>query len=208
MPMYAMQYAITLPADYDMQIIRHRVKSKGRLLDDFEGLGLKAYGIRERGVDGSPVNQYAPFYLWADQEAMNGFLLGDGFRGVVRDFGRPTVEHWQGLFHRAGPAAGAIPDAFTRRTETLPEGADVATAVARAVAEHEALAAADGVHTTALGLDPRHWELVHFTLRADGPAPTDATTKAAAGDGYQVLRYQVPHLSTPGIGRLGSGRQW
>lgn len=206
MPMQAiqaMQYAITLPADYDMQIIRHRVKSKGHLLDDFEGLGLKAYGIRERGVDGSPVNQYAPFYLWADQEAMNGFLLGDGFRGVVRDFGRPTVASWQGLFHRAGPAAGALPGAFTRRTETLPEGADVATAVARAVAEHEELATADAVHTTALGLDPRHWELVHFTLWADGTAPTDSATKAAAGDRYRVL-----HLSAPGTDRLGSGRQW
>jgi hypothetical protein len=61
--MHAMQYEITLPADYDMEIIRERVATRGAALDDFAGLGLKAYLIRERGVDGSPVNQYAPFYL-------------------------------------------------------------------------------------------------------------------------------------------------
>lgn len=194
--MHAMQYAITLPADYDMQIIRRRVKSRGHLLDDFAGLGLKAYGIRERGIDGSPVNQYAPFYLWADPDAMKRFLLGDGFRGVVRDFGRPSVQHWQGLFHRSGPAAGAVPHTFTRRTERLAEDADLAAAAAGAVAGHEELAATDGVHTTALGLDPRHWELVHFTLW------TDASSRSA-GDRYEVL-----HLSAPEAGRLTSGRQW
>jgi Domain of unknown function (DUF4865) len=31
--MYAMQYEISLPADYDMSIIRHRVASKGSALD-------------------------------------------------------------------------------------------------------------------------------------------------------------------------------
>ncbi|GAO11898.1 DUF4865 family protein [Streptomyces lydicamycinicus] len=194
--MHAMQYAITLPADYDMQIIRDRVRTRGHLLDDFPGLGLKAYGIRERGVDGAPVNEYAPFYLWAEPEAMNRFLLGDGFRGVVRDFGRPAVRNWQGLFHRPGPAAGALPRAFTRRTVTLAEDADPATVIAQAIAGHEELATTEGVHTTALALDPRRWELVHFTLWADG-APR------SAGDRYQVL-----HLSAPGTGLLGEGQQW
>ncbi|MEV7381128.1 DUF4865 family protein [Streptomyces lydicus] len=194
--MHAMQYALTLPADYDMEIIRHRVKSRGHLLDDFEGLGLKAYGIRQRGTDGSPVNQYAPFYLWADPAAMNRFLLGDGFRGVIRDFGRPAVQHWQGLFHRPGPAADRLPGAFSRRTEALPEGADPATVVADAVARHQELAATEGVFATSLALDPRHWELVHFTLWADA-APEDA------GDRYQVL-----HLSAPGLDGLAAGPQW
>ncbi|MCF3146577.1 DUF4865 family protein [Streptomyces platensis] len=194
--MHAMQYAITLPADYDMQIIRDRVRTRGHLLDDFAGLGMKAYGIRERGIDGAPVNQYAPFYLWAGPEAMNRFLLGDGFRGVIRDFGRPVVQHWQGLFHRPGPAAGALPRAFTRRTVTLAEDAAPATVIEQALAGHEELATTEGVHTTALALDPRRWELVHFTLWADN-APR------SAGDRYQVL-----HLSAPGTGALGEGRQW
>ncbi|MFI1203732.1 DUF4865 family protein [Streptomyces sp. NPDC020883] len=195
--MHAMQYSVTLPADYDMEIIRHRVKTRGHLLDGFDGLGLKAYGIRERGTDGSPVNEYAPFYLWADDEAMNRFLLGDGFRGVVRDFGRPAVHNWQGLYHRPGPAADRLPTAFTRRTVPVPEGADLAAVVEDALAAHEDPATADGVHTTALGLDPRRWELLHFTLWA-GAAP-----ESAVGERFQVL-----HLSAPGVGRLGAGRQW
>ncbi|MFI7100655.1 DUF4865 family protein [Streptomyces sp. NPDC050161] len=194
--MHAMQYEITLPADYDMEIIRERVRSRGHLLDDFDGLGLKAYGIRERGTDGSPVNAYAPFYLWADPQAMNRFLTGDGFRGVIRDFGRPVVQHWQGLFHRAGPARATPPLAFSRRTTPLPADADPATAIAGALAGHEELAGTDGVHTTALALDPRHWELVHFTLWADAAPQTVGA------------RYQVLHLSAPGIGRLATGRQW
>ncbi|MFE7319124.1 DUF4865 family protein [Streptomyces sp. NPDC057555] len=189
--MHAMQYRITLPADYDMEIIRHRVTTKGPLLDDLPGLGLKAYGVRERGTDGSPVNQYAPFYLWADQEAMTRFLTGEGFRGLVRDFGRPAVHTWQGLHHRPGPAAGHAPVSFTRRTEILPEDADPATAIEEAVAGHEELAATDGVHSTTLGLDPRRWELVHFTLWADAaPHSTDGE------------RFRVLHLSAPGADLL------
>ncbi|KUL38154.1 hypothetical protein ADL22_18740 [Streptomyces sp. NRRL F-4489] len=184
--MHAMQYTITLPADYDMEIIRHRVRTKGHLLDGYEGLGLKAYGIRERGTDGSPVNQYAPFYLWADEDAMDRFLTGDGFRGLVRDFGRPAVANWRVLHHRSGPAADRPPRAFTRRTVAVPADADLASALADARAAHDELAATEGVHATALGLDPRRWELLHFTLwgGADEVPP---------GEGA----FQILHLSTP-----------
>ena len=113
--MYAMQYEITLPAAYDMALIRHRVATKGPLLDGFAGVGLRAYLIRERGRDGSPVNQYAPFYLWADTDGMGRFL--------------------------------------------------------------------PGVHCSALAVDPRHWQLVHFTLWRDSSPPMAGT------------RHQVLHLS-------------
>ncbi|MFI2240882.1 DUF4865 family protein [Streptomyces chrestomyceticus] len=194
--MHAMQYTVTLPAAYDMGIIRDRVRTRGHLLDTCAGLGIKAYGIRERGVDGSPVNQYAPFYLWADPLAMNRFLLGDGFRGVIRDFGRPEVRHWTGVHHERGPSAGAVPGSFVRRVEALAEATDPATAVAEAVAGQRRLARTDGVHTTALALDPRHWELVHFTLW-EGTAP--------ASDGE---RFEVLHLSAPGAGQLPTGAHW
>ncbi len=58
------------------------------------------------------------------------------------------------------------------------------------------LARTDGVHTTALALDPRHWELVHFTLW-EGTAP--------ASDGE---RFEVLHLSAPGAGQLPTGAHW
>jgi Domain of unknown function (DUF4865) len=41
--MNAMQYEISLPADYDMGIIRDRVATRGATFDDYPGLGLKAF---------------------------------------------------------------------------------------------------------------------------------------------------------------------
>ena len=176
--MYAMQYEITLPADYDMDIIRRRVETKGSELDDFPGLGLKAYLMRERGVN-SPVNQYAPFYLWASTDQMRNFLLGEGFRGLCADFGRPAVRHCLGVTCLRGPD-GSTPRAATRRITALP---DDLTGERRALDE---LAASPDVHTAALAVDPRTWELVRFTLWAED-APDDAA--------YQVLHLSSPHLT-------------
>ncbi|WP_406859268.1 DUF4865 family protein [Streptomyces sp. HUAS MG47] len=193
--MHAMQYEITLPADYDMGIIRERVATRGHLLDAFPGLAVKAYLMRER-ADGSPVNQYAPFYLWAAPEGMNAFLWGPGFQGIVNDFGRPVVQHWAGLGYAEGPAAASAPRTATRRRSPLPEGAPPAEAVEEALARHEAEARTDGVVASALAVDPRHWELLAFTLWAAEPA-------ADAGERFRVL-----HLSAPERGKLARGRLW
>ncbi|MFF3975386.1 DUF4865 family protein [Streptomyces sp. NPDC055808] len=189
--MHAMQYEITLPADYDMEIIRKRVATRGHLLDAFPGLGLKAYLMRERG-GASPVNSYAPFYLWATPEGMNSFLWGPGFQGVVDDFGRPRVRHWVGLGYAEGPASTSAPTAATVRRTPVPEGVEPARSVADAVAED----AAPGVVASAVGIDPSRWELVRLTLW-EGPAPADG------GDRFEVL-----HLSAPGRAGLRSGRHW
>ena len=63
--MYAMQYEIALPADYDMDIIRERVRTTGHLMDGFPGLEFKAFLIREK-AKGASENSYAPFYVWRD----------------------------------------------------------------------------------------------------------------------------------------------
>jgi hypothetical protein len=183
--MYAMQYEITLPADYDMGIIRERVATKGPLLDGFAGLGLKAYLIRERGTDGSPVNQYAPFYLWDAVDGMGRFLWGGGgFHGIVESFGRPAVHHWTGVADAPGPERAATPRTATRATEALAPDEDPGPAVQRALVALRERARKDGVHSTALAVDPQRWEIVHFTLWRDSSPP-------AAGTRYQVL-----HLST------------
>jgi hypothetical protein len=191
--MNLMQYAIALPADYDMRIIRDRVATKGPLLDDFAGLGLKAYCIRERGTDGAPGNEYAPFYLWHSTQGMNRFLWGGGgFGGILESFGRPVVAHWLGLAVEHGPARGSVPRAASRSIEPVPIDADPAAVVQGALEALGAQASAPGVHSAALGIDPRRWEVVRFTLWEDA-AP------AMAG-----VRYQVLHLSTPELGALQS----
>ncbi|MFF2324395.1 MULTISPECIES: DUF4865 family protein [unclassified Streptomyces] len=193
--MHAMQYEITLPADYDMGIIRDRVATRGQLLDAFPGLGLKAYLIRERG-EHSPVNQYAPFYLWVTPEGMNSFLWGPGFDGIVQDFGRPEVQHWIGLAYEEGPASAALPRTATRRRTAVPASVAPADAVGTAREESRRLAKTPGAVASALAVDPRHWELLHFTLwEQDAPE--------VPGDRYEVL-----HLSAPERDRIGEGERW
>ncbi len=195
-----MQYEITLPADYDMKIIRERVATRGHALDDRAGLGLKAYVIRERGVDGSPVNQYAPFYLWDGIGEMGEFLVGGGgFQGIVSDFGRPAVHHWTGVACHAGPARAGVPTAAARRLTPVPAGADPAAAVEEALAELAVTARAEGVHTAALAFDPRDWQLLRFVLWEEG---------VPASEGEECERYEVLHLSAPHLAGIPEGRHW
>ncbi|MFI9813901.1 DUF4865 family protein [Saccharothrix variisporea] len=204
--MYAKQYEITLPADYDMGIIRDRVARGGHVLDDRAGLGLKAYVIRERGVDDSPVNQYAPFYLWHGTGEMARFLVGGGgFQNIVRDFGRPTVHHWTGIACHAGPARSARPLAASRRLTPVPVDADpdrtglgLSELVEREVEDLRELARRDGVHTAALAVDPHHWQLLRFVLWAESSAADEQATE----------RYRVLHLSAPGLAELPEGSAW
>ncbi|HEY0259031.1 MAG TPA: DUF4865 family protein [Lacisediminihabitans sp.] len=183
--MYTMHYEITLPTDYDMGIIRARVATRGGATDDFPGLRFKAYLLREAGVDGSPVNQYAPFYLWDDTDAMGAFLWGGkGFGGIVTDFGRPVVQTWAGVDVRRGRASSA---AFaTKETYPIPDGADPATIVPVLQDTLEARSQAPGVHTAVLAVDPRTWQAVLFTLWESRPS------ESLAG-----VRYAVLHLSEP-----------
>ena len=184
--MYAMQYEITLPTDYDMKIIRERVAKRGHLLDTFPGLGLKAYLIRERGVDNSPVNQYAPFYLWATIDGMTRFLWGGGgFSGIVDSFGRPIVQNWAGISCKRGSANSVLPNKATRYIETIPTDVDPAAIMDEVNERLNRRANMPGVHSTAIALDPQRWELVHFTLWKE------------IDEEIQEIQYQVLHLSTP-----------
>ncbi|MFI7385424.1 DUF4865 family protein [Streptomyces sp. NPDC049813] len=194
--MYAMQYEITLPAAHDMGLIRARVAARGHLLDDFPGLGIKAYLMRERGVGGSPVNQYAPFYLWNSPRAMNSFLWGSGFQGIVQDFGRPSVRHWTGVAYEEGRAASGPVRTAVRRRTPIAEDAELPALMAASVDDTARLAAADGAVLAATAVDPDRWQLVTFSLW-DHDAPE------APGDLCQVL-----HLSQPGRASLAHGRQW
>jgi hypothetical protein len=203
---YAKQYEITLPADYDMRVIRKRVAEGGHVLDDRAGLGLKAYVIRERGTGGSPVNQYAPFYLWNDTGAMAHFLVGGGgFQNIVRDFGRPVARPWTGIACHAGPARTARPRAASRRLTSIPSGADLdgtglglSKLIEGEVEQLRRFSGHDGVHTAVLAVDPHHWQLVRFVVWADSSAPDEEATE----------HYEVLHLSAPGTGDLPEGQCW
>lgn len=188
--MHAMQYELTLPADYDMEIIRRRVADRGHLLDDWQGLGLKAYLVRERGVHGSPVNQYAPFYLWNTGAGMNAFLWGGPFQGIVDDFGRPSVRQWSGLAYEEGSAADSPAQVAVVRRQRVPDGVRLGEVMAVAARETERLAGEGGALLSAAVVDTSRWELIHFSL-------WENDTPKADGDMYAVL-----HMSAPGRDRL------
>jgi len=194
--MHAMQYELTLPADYDTGVVRARVARIGHLLDDWEGLGFKTYLLRERGVNGSPVNQYAPFYLWNTVEGMNRFLWGGAFQGLSDDFGRPAVRQWTGLAYEDGDAVGSPARVAVRRRQLVPEGVELADVMAEAAGEVGRLAGEDGAVLAAAAVDSSRWELVHFSL-------WEHTEPKAEGDVFEVL-----HMSAPGRGALPRGRQW
>ncbi|MGK5683518.1 DUF4865 family protein [Actinoplanes sp. URMC 104] len=189
-----MQYELTLPADYDMTVIERRVAERGSATDAFPHLGLKAYAVRRIGRHGSPVNAYAPFYLWHDPAGMNAFLYGP-FRAIVTDFGRPAVRHWVGAAFHRGPAFGEQPVFLTRRRVPLP--ADVLPGDALD-GQLEPPAARAGLHSEAVAVDPDRWELLRVTLWTAAPARPDPG----------VTGFDVLHASTPHLERLATGRLW
>lgn len=183
------QYPIGLPTDYDMTIIRERVRSRGSALDDRAGLHVKAYCVREAGADESLVNEYAPFYLWNNTRAAADFLWhNQGFHGIVADFGRPRVHTW---LPEAVSFGAAPPDAVrhaTVRTWRIAPDEDLKDA-AVALREHVVDAARDhDTHLVAAGIDPSTWSVVTLT--------TSAEPRPGAGTRYRVLHISQP--ATPG----------
>lgn len=192
--MIAAQYEIPLPRDYDMDIIRRRVAERGSALDDRAGLGLKAYLIRDV-ADGASRNAYAPFYLWRDPAALAAFHWGgQGFSGIVTDFGRPPVRTWIGGGFTRGADFGDAPAFALRRLRALPADIDPADAAAGLDGEDAGPAPA-GVHSRVWGIDPSVWQSVEFTLLSRRPE---------AEPGPDATLYRVLHLSAPEIEHLGA----
>ena len=192
--MFAMQYDIHLPRDYDMSVIRDRVATRGHALDDLPGLGLKAYLVRDTAV-GAPLNSYSPFYLWTDEAAAARFLWGGGgFSHIVRDFTRPPVRTWIGGGFAAGTTS-APPTHAVVRTVALPEDASLQDEVDDAARRTARAVEAPNVHSAAHVVDPSSWELTTVILSRT-PAAVDADP------GVRTQTFEVLHLSAPGVAAL------
>jgi hypothetical protein len=190
--MIAMQYSFTLPADYDMAIIRRRIAEKGHLLDDFPGLRFKAYLSADKNSQELPSrdNLYAPFYVWHDSEGMNAFLGGAGFAGVTQSFGRPSVRMWSvWQAEMAADLSKAV--CATREIIAIPpysaldEWRRAESDLARKDIAHGALAAVSA-------FEPTDWTLVRFRL-------WNEARPELAQDGRQL--YDVGHISQPNARR-------
>ena len=181
--MYAMQYEINLPADYDMGIIRDRVARLGAALDGFAGLRFKAYLIRERAQD-EATNAYAPFYVWDDVDGMRRFLWGGvGFAGIVSSFGRPSVQDWTVAAVLDGPSRDLTPTWATKSVTALAEAAVPDEAVKGAIADLEE-SLTSSTHTAVLAVDVTTWRICEFRLDTARPTQADGAV------------YEVLHCST------------
>lgn len=89
--MIASQYKITLPGNYDMDIIKNRVKDNGYKTDGFHGLKFKLYLITEKGINNNMQNSYSPLYLWKDSEGLNKFLFEGFYDNILTSFGWQNV---------------------------------------------------------------------------------------------------------------------
>jgi hypothetical protein len=186
--MISMQYRITLPADYDMGIIRQRIADKGHLLDDFPNLAFKAYLYADRKAayaEGRD-NLYAPFYLWHNSDGMNVFLSGAMFAGVVASFGRPAVQTWSVW------RADVAPDLSSAERATR----DIVPIAAGTAIEALRNAESDGVQhdldrgaiAAVSAFDPASWTLLRFRLWRE-------SIQRPVGDHVDV--YEIGHISQP-----------
>lgn len=187
--MIAMQYNISLPADYDMAIVDRRIRDKGPLLDNFPGLKFKAYLSARKGdaVTGSRENLYSPFYVWQQEEGLSEFIYGPGFAALTGSFGRPQVNTW--VVWGADTAPNVRSAKFAAR-EVVPIEPHASLADLR-IEESEAAAQAisnGGALASVVAFEPTHWTLVRFRLLAEPP-------RDPARSGLQI--YNVGHLSLP-----------
>jgi hypothetical protein len=178
--MYAMQYAVTLPADYDMQIIRDRVTRAGHLLDGFPGLNFKAYLIREK-ANGAPHNEYAPFYVWDDIDGMRAFCWGEpGYSAIVRDFGRRPIQDWTVVDVVEGPMALEDAKSLIMTSRPMPEGMAPSQVIDAMTRDFLESARSDTIRRVA-AVDVTQWNVVLVELLAGAvPANVEGAT-------YEVL---------------------
>ena len=185
--MLTMQYRITLPADYDMDIIRRRIAERGHLTDDFPRLAFKVYlyADRSKPYAAGRENRYAPFYLWHDTEGMNAFLGGAGFAGVVASFGRPVVRMWSVWRAEVAPNLSIATHATL---ETVPISAHIALSAMHDAEHANARVDLDrGALAAISAFDAAEWTAIRFRLWRD----------AAAAFSENVDVYQVGHVSQP-----------
>ena len=185
--MYAMQYTVKLPTDYDMRIIRDRVARTGHLLDGFPGLQFKAYLIRESS-QGAVANEYAPFYVWDDIDGMRAFCWGEpGYSAIVRDFGRHPIQDWTGIGAVEGPAGFEQARSMSITTRALPAGVAPAACVDELTGDFLTGGTTATVRRVA-ALDITTWTLLLAELSGDDPDPST---------GYQVLHVSTKASESP-----------
>jgi len=163
--MLAMQYSFTLPADYDMAIIRRRISDNGHRMDGFPKLVFKAFlhASRDPQGRGAHENLYAPFYLWENNEGINRFLASPGFASLTASFGWPAIKLWS-VWQSHLSQEFALATIATREIVRINPFNDLAEL--QEIESQRAIRDVDeyGALGALVGFEPNTWSLVRFRL--------------------------------------------
>ncbi len=169
--MLAMQYTISLPADYDAERVRERVSVRSRLFDGHDGLAHKSflYNAEEK--------LYAPFYVWKNVVEARDFLMDDLFKGVVEDFSRHRVRSWfvvqMGYGNRALDATYGL-----RELDTIAAEERLDQFLTTEKEHQEALLSNPNLYMHVIAIDADRWEIMRFSLWKDKESAEKPTSDA------------------------------
>lgn len=176
--MIGMQYKISLPGDYDMEMIRSRVRENGYKTDGFKDLLFKCYLIQEKEVD-SFENIYAPLYLWKESNGMNEFIFDGYFDNIIHSFG------WQNIMIGI-PLILDLQENYKEAKYLLEESGDIEArpslstfreSIKRSSEEDKNICGTIGIY------NPDKWRYSQFSFLKNRP------------DVYKNNIYQILHIS-------------
>ncbi|NNU78081.1 DUF4865 family protein [Clostridium estertheticum] len=124
--MIGMQYKVTLPSDYDMNIIRKRVSDNGFKTDGFLDLQFKAYLITEKDKNKNLYNSYSPLYIWNNNVGMNKFLFDGYYDSILNSFGWQQINIGIPFYTKMEPNFSDSTHAL-EITGTIPESVSLTT---------------------------------------------------------------------------------
>ncbi len=177
-----MQYKINLPRDYNMDIIRQRVRDNGHKTDGFPGLLFKAYLITEAEKNRNLYNSYAPLYIWNASEGMNRFIFEGFYDNILASFG------WQQI-NIGVPYSIHLNEDFDKSryvveiTGTLPERKSLLDPKFQTANQYVSNVESFG---ELIIYNPDKWEYSHYSFYHEKPE---------IQTGKQLTVYQILHIS-------------
>ncbi|KFM98853.1 DUF4865 family protein [Bacillus clarus] len=181
--MIGMQYKIILPNDYDMGIIRKRVRDNGYKTDGFQGLQFKAYVITEAGKNENVYNSYAPLYIWNNHEGMNQFIFKGFYDNILESFG------WQQI-NIGVPLAVNLSDDFKKSRYVVEYAGSISQSKSLIGTQfktmHQNVQDIENNLGSVLVYNPDKWGYSQFSFYEEKPE-IDATNK--------ITMYEILHIS-------------
>jgi Domain of unknown function (DUF4865) len=181
-------YAHRLPADYDIDAIRERAKTRGPLWDDVPELYFKGFLLREAGRSGAIANNYSSLYLWQTDAAFRDFLTSGRYRTATDLFGRASIQTRVTLDARRGRASHAR---FVYEEElSIPVDADLTAVFENEIDRNRRISAVPQTVAAVIAVETQRWRITRIVLSEAGPGECDLGTP------YEVLHLARPLLDT------------